>query len=170
MSGAQNVSASVDLWLLPVPEAVSFCSPHSHLSRLVSEGSRNQDGSLRCSSKALLGGADTSPLAGRCSDIWSPKQGLPQKLSLGVSADSTPKVTRCWCWPEGSCDSGQAWFSASLMLSQVPSDWNGTEVVFHSPVVLRSCADSFRDLGGVRQLHTQGDQVLERIYFCSFIA
>ena len=33
------------VWLLPVPEAVSFCSPHSHLCRLVSEGSRNQDGS-----------------------------------------------------------------------------------------------------------------------------
>jgi len=28
------------MWLLPVPEAVSFCSPHSHLCRLVSEGSR----------------------------------------------------------------------------------------------------------------------------------
>ena len=31
------------LWLLPVPETVSFCSPHSHLRRLVLEGSGNQD-------------------------------------------------------------------------------------------------------------------------------
>jgi hypothetical protein len=28
------------------------------------------------------------------------------------------------------------WFSASQMLSQVLCDWIGTEVVFHSPVVL----------------------------------
>ena len=35
-------------------------------------------------------------------------------------------------------------FSASLMLSQVPPDWIGTEVVFHSPVVLRSRRDSSR--------------------------
>jgi hypothetical protein len=33
-------------------------------------------------------------------------------------------------------DPGQAGFSASLML--VPHDWNGTEDVFHSTVVLRS--------------------------------
>jgi hypothetical protein len=49
--------------LLPVPEAVSFCTPHSPLRRLVSEGSRNQDGSPRCSGKALPVGADTSPLS-----------------------------------------------------------------------------------------------------------
>ena len=49
----------------PVTEAVSFCSPYSYLHRLVSEGSRNQDGSPRCSGKALPGRADTSPLAGK---------------------------------------------------------------------------------------------------------
>jgi hypothetical protein len=59
-----------------------------------------------------------------------------------------PKVTRCWCRPEGICDPDQAGFSASIMLSQVPSDWNGTEVVFHSPEVLRSRGESSRDLGG----------------------
>ena len=42
-------SAPEAVWLLPVPETISFYSPHSHLCRLVSEGSRNQDGSLRCS-------------------------------------------------------------------------------------------------------------------------
>jgi hypothetical protein len=72
---------------------------------------------------------------------------------LGVSSDSEPKVTRCWCGPEGTCDPGQAGFSASLMLSQVPSNWNGTEVVFYSLVVLRSSGKSSRDLGGVRGLH-----------------
>jgi hypothetical protein len=33
------------------------------------------------------------------------------------------------------------------MLSQVLCDWIGTEVVFHSPVFLRSCGESSRDLG-----------------------
>ena len=45
-------SASEAVWLQPVPEAVSFYSPHSHFCRLVSEGSGNQDGSPRCSCKA----------------------------------------------------------------------------------------------------------------------
>jgi hypothetical protein len=36
----KRVSSEV-LWLLPVPEAVSFCSPHSHLCRLVSVESRS---------------------------------------------------------------------------------------------------------------------------------
>jgi hypothetical protein len=35
------------LWLLPDPEPVSFCSPHSHLCRLVLVGSENQDVSGR---------------------------------------------------------------------------------------------------------------------------
>jgi hypothetical protein len=42
-------SASEALWLPPIPEAVSFCSPHSHLSRLVLAGSGNQDDSPRYS-------------------------------------------------------------------------------------------------------------------------
>jgi hypothetical protein len=33
------------------------------------------------------------------------------------------------------------------MLSQVPHDWNETEVVFHSPEVLRSHGESSKDLG-----------------------
>jgi hypothetical protein len=45
-------SASEPLWLLPVPEAVCFCRPQSHLGILVSVGSGNQDGSPRCSGKA----------------------------------------------------------------------------------------------------------------------
>jgi hypothetical protein len=35
--------------------------------------------------------------------------------TLGVSADSEPKVPRSWCRPEGTCDPDQARFSASLI-------------------------------------------------------
>jgi hypothetical protein len=41
-------------------------------------------------------------------------------------------------------DPGQAGFSTSLVLFEVPHDWIGTEVVFHSPVVLRSSGESSR--------------------------
>jgi hypothetical protein len=34
------------------------------------------------------------------------------------------------------------------------------EVVFHSPEVLRSCGESYGDLGGVRRLRAQGAPVL----------
>jgi hypothetical protein len=64
-----------------------------------------------------------------------------------VSANSAPKVTQCWQQPEGTCDPGnpdQARFPASLILSQVLCDWIGTEVVFHSLVVLRSHGESSR--------------------------
>jgi hypothetical protein len=50
-----------------------FCSPHSHLGRLVSEGPGTQDGSLTCS------GGQSPPRQlpflwqGRCLDVWSPK-------------------------------------------------------------------------------------------------
>jgi hypothetical protein len=77
-----------------------------------------------------------------------------------VSADSAPKVTKCWCRPEGTCAPGQPGFSASLMLSQVPRNWIGTEVVFHSPEVLRSHGESSRDLGGVCWFCAQLDPVL----------
>jgi hypothetical protein len=63
------VSAPLALWLLPAPEAVIFCRPHSHLHRLVSEGSGNEDCYLRCSGNALPGGEDTSPLAGKVCNI-----------------------------------------------------------------------------------------------------
>jgi hypothetical protein len=45
--------ASEALWLLPVPEAVSFYSPYSHLCRLVLMESGNQDVSCRCSDNSL---------------------------------------------------------------------------------------------------------------------
>ena len=45
--------ASEALWLLPVPEAVSFCSPHSHLHRLVLVEPGSQDVSCRCFGNSL---------------------------------------------------------------------------------------------------------------------
>jgi hypothetical protein len=51
----------------------SFGSSYSHLHRLVLVGSGNQDDSPRCCGKALLGGADTSPLAGKVPRCHEPK-------------------------------------------------------------------------------------------------
>jgi hypothetical protein len=51
----------------------SFCGPHSHLCRLVLEGSENQDGSPRCCGKALPGGEDTSSLAGKVPEYLEPE-------------------------------------------------------------------------------------------------
>jgi hypothetical protein len=72
--------------------------------------------------------------------------------TLRVSADSAPKVTWCWHQLEGTCDPDLARFSASLMLSQVLSDLNGAEVVFHSLVVLRLCGESSMDHGVICRL------------------
>ena len=41
--------------------------------------------------------------------------------------------------------------SAPLLLAQVLSNWIGTEVVFHSSVILRSCGESSGNLGDVHQ-------------------
>ena len=58
-----------------------FCRPHSHLRRLVCEGSGTQDGSPKCS-VAEPSRAGCTPLLwwGRCPDVWSLKQRLSQKL------------------------------------------------------------------------------------------
>jgi hypothetical protein len=63
--------------------------------------------------------------------------------TLGVSSDSSPRWSGAGA---GTCDPGQAGFTASLMLSQVLPDWNGTEVVLHSSVVLSSRGESSRHL------------------------
>ena len=70
----------------------SFCNPHSHLCRVVSAVSGNQDVSPRCCGKALPGGVDTLPLAGkvpRClePETWSSPEALwllpvPEAVSL----------------------------------------------------------------------------------------
>jgi hypothetical protein len=57
----------------PVPEAVSFCSPYSHLFRLVYVESGIQYVYRRCSDKALPGWTDTYPL---CS-VVSVESGIP---------------------------------------------------------------------------------------------
>jgi hypothetical protein len=83
-------------------------------------------------------------------DVWSPKWGLPQKLSsrdLGHVLQFLAQVTWCLRCPESTCDPGQAGVTASLMLSKFQRDWNGIEVVFHSPVVLRSRGEFSRELG-----------------------
>jgi hypothetical protein len=41
--GPEKWDALEALWLLPVPEAFSFCILYSHLCRILSAGSRNQD-------------------------------------------------------------------------------------------------------------------------------
>ena len=76
---------------------------------------------------------------------------LSQSLSsrdLGGVCQLCAQVTKSWHLLEGTCDPGQAGFPASLMFSQVPGDWIGTEVVFHSPVVLRLCGESSRGSWG----------------------
>jgi hypothetical protein len=82
MSGAGKKSASNALWLLPVPEAVSFCGPHSHLCRLVLVESGNQDVSCRCSSNSLLGRLDTSPLAEKVPGCLEPETGTVSEALL----------------------------------------------------------------------------------------
>jgi hypothetical protein len=64
----------------PVPETVSFCSPHSYLCRVVSVESGNQDVSRRCSSKALPGWANTYPLC-RVVSVGSGNQGVSHRCS-----------------------------------------------------------------------------------------
>jgi hypothetical protein len=68
----ENGAASEALWLSPVPEAFSFCSPHSHLCRLLSVESGNQGGYCWSWGKSLSGWEDTCPLAGqvaRCLEL-----------------------------------------------------------------------------------------------------
>jgi hypothetical protein len=47
-------TVSEALRLLPVPEAVIFCSPHTHLFRLVLVKSWNQDVSHKCSGQKYI--------------------------------------------------------------------------------------------------------------------
>ena len=60
--GPEKRAALEALWLLPVPEAFSFCIPYSHLCIILSAGSQNQDVCCSCSGKALSRRADSFPL------------------------------------------------------------------------------------------------------------
>ena len=68
-------SASKVLWLL-----LSFCSPHSHLHRLSWRDPGTKMGLPSASAKPSQAGRTPLLWQGRCPDIWSLKQGLPQKL------------------------------------------------------------------------------------------
>jgi hypothetical protein len=80
----ENDTYSEALWLSPVPEAVSFCSPYTHLCRLLSAESRNQGVSRWSWVKILVSRARWTPVLwpGRWTNGWSPKTTLPQKLCL----------------------------------------------------------------------------------------
>jgi hypothetical protein len=80
MSGAENGDASEALWLLPVPEAVSFCRPHSHLCRVVSVGSGIQIVSHRCLGKILPRWVDTYPLAGKVPGCLEHEKGAASEV------------------------------------------------------------------------------------------
>jgi hypothetical protein len=87
------VPEAVLLW--PVTEAVSLCSPHSHLHRLVSEGSGNQDGSPRCSQQSppgqgghLSSGREGALMSGAWNMVCLRSCPLG---TLEVSADSAPR-------------------------------------------------------------------------------
>jgi hypothetical protein len=75
MSGARKGAASEALLLPPAPEAVYFCSAQSHLCRLLSVESCNQDDSRRSRGKGLPGRADNCPLAGRVAGCLDPEKG-----------------------------------------------------------------------------------------------
>ena len=53
------------------------------------------------------------------------------------------------------------------MLAQARHDWIGTDVLFHSPVILR---ESSGDRGAIRQVRTQGDLVLVLIRVLGLIS
>jgi hypothetical protein len=72
---AQNSTCPEAELLWPVPEAVSFCILHSHLCRILSEESWNQDVCSRCSGQALLAWADPYSLAWKVASCLGPKKG-----------------------------------------------------------------------------------------------
>ena len=72
---AQNRTCPEAELLWPVPEAVSFCILHSHLCRILSEESRNQDICTRWSCQVLPAWADPYPLAGKVASCLGPEKG-----------------------------------------------------------------------------------------------
>jgi hypothetical protein len=70
----ENGGSLEALWLLPFPEAFSFCIPYSHLCRIHSVGSQSQDVCCRCSVKELPCWADPFPLAWQVAGCLGPVQ------------------------------------------------------------------------------------------------
>ena len=74
---SQNRTCPEAELLWPFPEGVSFCILHSHMSRILSEESWNQDVCSRSSGKVLLGQVAPIIWPGKWLDVWGPKRGLP---------------------------------------------------------------------------------------------
>jgi hypothetical protein len=94
---AQNRTCPTADLLWPVPEAVNFCIPHSHLCRILSAGSRNQDVCSQCSGQALQSRADPYPLAGKVAGCLEPVQNtlgrvLEPKRLLQMLRQSAPRL------------------------------------------------------------------------------
>ena len=95
-----------------------FCSPHSHLCRLLSAESWNQDVCCRCSGKSIPGWADTYPLkfTDSCSNVWDlymiiwspPKGHISSSALCSISVDSFPLlllllvVIPWYCFPKNT--------------------------------------------------------------------
>jgi hypothetical protein len=84
---------AVLLW--PVTEVVNFSSPHSHLCRLLSAVSQNQDGSRGSWGKSLPGPVDTSPLAGKVARGLEPENGAASE-ALWLSPDPEAVSLQCY--------------------------------------------------------------------------
>ena len=81
-SGVQTcLLAENEAWKQGLSQKMCFLSNlHTHLHRLVSKGPGTQDGSLTCSGSQSPPRQTPLLWQGRCPDVWSLKQGLPQKL------------------------------------------------------------------------------------------
>jgi hypothetical protein len=88
----------------------SFCSSHSHLCRLVTEGSGTQDGSPRSSAVEPTRVGWTPLLRGRCPDVWSLKWVLCQKLC-------------CFCLTQKLC----SFYSHHTHLCRLVTEGSGTQ-------------------------------------------
>jgi hypothetical protein len=103
--GPKKGAALEALWLLPVPEAFSFCIPYSHVCRILSAGSWNQDVCFRCSGKVLPRQMDPFPLAGKVARCLGPVQNtlggvLEPRYLLPMLRQSAPAPGRTpFLWP-----------------------------------------------------------------------
>jgi hypothetical protein len=99
------------LW--PVPAAVSFCIPHSHLCRILSAGSWNQYVCHRCSGKTLPGWAYPYPLAWKVAGCLGPKKGaalevlwlpsVPEDVSFCIPHSHLCRILSAWSWNQEVC-------------------------------------------------------------------